>query len=402
MAASKQSESNNAKKSSSAKKLSERVVNPYTGRYQVIEGKNEIDLENKRQALYQKWDKEQAKEDAKREEEDQKLREQQEQEDYIRNRQVQAVEKTKAEQARIMRLKQLHYYPTPTITTLESYVFAKASPEVKKRKVHFPYKEDYMAAEKIGWGKKLLHRIKREWFSESFERAEKAYEDALKKAKEEQTESEQEYARNLREKEIPYRQKAGRMALGKEEELFEYFIHALEADRFNLINNTFEKRYFNPANYSPRSKEISFGYKIPNLQELDLIESVSYNEKNDEFEYHNFSPSQLQQNALEIAESILFRAIVVLFSSDEFHVLKSVNLRATITYMDDAYGKEIVKPVMRVKMTREQFDQLGDLGEINAHSLFSRELNVEIVDGLYLKKNFEIPALALTPEEAVQ
>lgn len=398
MAASKQSESNNAKKSSSAKKLSERVVNPYTGRYQVIEGKNEIDLENKRQALYQKWDKEQAKEDAKREEEDQKLREQQEQENYIRNSQISASEKTKVEQARIKRLKQLHCYPTPTITTVESYVYAKASPEVKKRKVYFPYKEDYLAAEKIGWWKKLLHRIKEDWFSESFEHAEKAYQDAFKKAKEEQAESEREYARALREKEIPYRQTAGQMALYKEEAVFDYFFHALEADRFNLINATFKKRYFEPVNYSPRTKEISFGYKIPSLEELDLIESVSYNEKNDEFEYHNYSSSNQQQNAQEIAESILFRAIVVLFSSDEFHVLKSVALTAIIAYMDDAYGKEIHKPVMHVRMTREQFDQLGDLSKVNAHSLFTRELNVEIADGLYLKKDCEISAIGCNSE----
>lgn len=394
MATSKQSgPKSSAKKSSTAKKLTERVENPYTGYYQIIEGKSEVELENKRQALYEKWAREQAKEDAKREEEEYKLREQQEQENYIRNRQIEAANKTKNEQARLQQLKQLHYYPTPNITTVDSYAYEKASAEVKKRKVYFPNKEDYMAAEKIVWWKKLLHRIKEEWFSENFERAENAYQDALKKAKEEQAKSDQEYAQNLREKEIPYRKKAGRMALCKEEEVFDYFIHALNVDRFNLFNNTFEKRYFDPVNYSPRTKEISFGYKIPSLQELDLIESVSYNEKNDEFEYHNYSPPQLQQHALEIAESILLRAFIVLFSSDEFQVLKSVDLTGVITYMDDAYGKEIIKPVMHVKMTKQQFNELGNLDKVNSHSLFSRVLNVEIVDGLYSKKDYEIPEL---------
>ena len=394
MATTKQSEpKSGAKKSSTAKKITERVENPYTGYYQIIEGKSEVELENKRQALYEKWAREQAKEDAKRQEEEYKLREQQEQADYIRNMHNEAAGRTKEAQTRLQKLKQLHYFPKPIITSVESYVHANATAEVKKRRVLFPDKEDYMREEKIGWLKKKLHGIKNEWYSESFERAEKAYQEALMKANEEQADSDKEYTRAIKEKEIPYRKKMGHMALGKEEDVLDYFFHALDFDTFNLIDSRFIKRYFTPANYSSKTKELSFGYRIPCLQEFDLFESVSYNERNNEFVYHDYSPPQLQQHALEIAESILLRTIIVLFSSDEYQVLKSVDLTGVITYMDDAYGKEIIKPVMHVKMTKQQFNELGNLDKVNSHSLFSRVLNVEIADGLYSKKDYEIPEL---------
>lgn len=404
MATTKQSEpkSDNEKapaKRQKAEKPTRRIIDQYTGYSKIIEGKNEIDLENKCQDQFRKWDEEQAKREAKLAEEQAKRDQQQAEADYIQDQKNKASDSTRAEHERLYKLKQLHFSPKPHISTVESYVKDKASAEVNKRRVYMPDKEDYLRKEKIRWWKRILHRLREKWFLEDFNRAEKSYQEALKQAQEDQAASEREYAEALQKKEIPYRQEMGRMATGHEQEVFNYFLHALRADTFSVSNGRYSKEFFEPATYSVKAKELSFGYRIPSLQELDLIESVSFDERTGQFEYHDYNPEVLQQHALEIAESLLLRELTVLFKSDEYQVLKSVCLTGIITYLDEAYGKSINKPVILVKMTKEQFEELGDLSKVNAHALFDRILHVKPVEGLYLKENYEIPGLKLPSEE---
>ena len=235
-------------------------------------------------------------------------------------------------------------------------------------------------------------------FADKYSAADRKYNEALEAYQKEQAEYDQEYETAYKQEQLRYTRIAAHMGAGLIDDVVAYFHYVLCADIFNLGGVPFKKGFKRSWFYYAKEKELSFYYRIPTLDDLSLVQCYTYDERGDLLVPHQYPKAELQKHALDIASSILLRAIAVVFKSDPYDVVRKIDLIGYLEYLDESCGQMKQKDVFRAVVNKEQFNEL-DLEYVNPKMFFERKAKAEYADGLYLSENIDLAGLEVSHRE---
>ena len=174
-------------------------------------------------------------------------------------------------------------------------------------------------------------------------------------------------------------------------EVAEYFETVLLRDEFTL-DIWYEKIYFVNAaieDYKIKSGEITYKYRIPNSEEICVIECFSYDKKNERIASNDLNKSNAKARILSVARAILFRSISMIFESDAYQCINVINLTGYLNYFDSALGTWQNVNVIKLRINKDDYLKIvpenADIDE-----LFMRVLECKESAGLYDKQPYEL------------
>jgi len=143
------------------------------------------------------------------------------------------------------------------------------------------------------------------------------------------------------------------------------------------------------TDYDPKSLELSYFFRIPKKEEICVIDNFFYDEKIERIISRDLDKTRSRSFRLRIVRAILLRSVAMVFCSDVYKNVKSVNITGYLSYYEPAFGNEQRINAVKVKINKDTFDQL--VPEImNLEDFFVRVLKVKEAAGLYNKEPFEL------------
>lgn len=179
------------------------------------------------------------------------------------------------------------------------------------------------------------------------------------------------------------------VSIGMEDSTCKYFTYALNRDDFSVDNQNRFLPEFRVYSYSREKEEICFEYRIPNGEEIPSVAKYEYDIKTDCIKTCHYDNKTAAKWRTRIAESVLLRAVAVVFRSDYYQKVKNITVNGYLRYYDPAFGNDQKKTVIRAKITRDLFNKVS-LERVNPEDLFSRELKATISSGLYAKEPYSL------------
>ncbi len=365
----------------SAKKTRKTIYHPITEDPYIVEGNNEVDLENKIVKKQREWQdaiEKQAQKEA--------------EEEYKRSGHREAHVKTEEEHNRIIELNSLCFSRLHVISC-ESFISENVSAEVlPPRRVSYPTLEECQRSARIWLPVRLIHHLFPNTFANLYQLAQQRYDKETEAADKLQEQINQKYDQKKAEKTAEFKSIILHMGNREPEYVCNYFLFALTKDRYNLKRGVLYKPEVIGMDFNPRTGLLSFAYKIPNCTDIDLVESYEYDEKADAFRRHEYSKQEIAEYTIGFADALLLRAVATVFKSDEYDLVSSIQIVGYVDYLDDASGKIVCKAVIIAQVTKAQFNDIN-LERVNAKAFFDRIIKAQVADGLYSKANYEVDAL---------
>jgi len=173
------------------------------------------------------------------------------------------------------------------------------------------------------------------------------------------------------------------------EQMVNYIEHALNSDNFSVdFQHQFDINV-RSIDYNSESSELLFSYRIPDLEEILVFSRYEYDEEEDEIKPIEPDKKLALERRMSIARSILLRAAVMVYLSDAYQNIKNVYITGFLLYYDSAFGDMQIKNVIKVGISKEDFDNTK-LETVKVEELFKRRLNAQESSGLYSKKPYEL------------
>ena len=352
-------------------KYREILENPYTGEIKEITASKEDILERRILEQNQQWEKEK----------------------YIRDRKTEASDLNSWLNQNNTYLQELCYCGIQPLLP-EQYIRENVSKIYKPRR-HRPNRKEIekefgLRGISKAWGKVLRtksYQANQESIEAEYQKRITEYESQTKLDDEERLEKQKKV-----EKE--YRERVERYSKGHSKEICNYAEYALNKDDFS-INGKDTYSCDIKTTFFRYGSVLRLKYRLPNEDEMLTVAKYIYNEKKDAIEAIKYSDKETRQKRLCIAESLLLRAVAIIFRSDYFKKIKSIMIVGYLRYFDSAYGKDQTKNVIACMITRDLFDQLS-IERVNPVDLFSRVLHASIANGLYSKDPYSINEVDLS------
>ena len=179
---------------------------------------------------------------------------------------------------------------------------------------------------------------------------------------------------------------------GKANEVCEYFKEALLRDKFSL--DILETNELYPINviidgYSNESKVLSYHYRIPDHEQICVIGKFLFDENEETIVSKDIDAEHARIIRLKVARALILRSAVLIFGSDNYKNIESVNITGYLEYYDTAFGNWEYIDVMKVNISRECYNKINP-ERANLKDLFERKLKVKESTGLYIKRPYEL------------
>lgn len=176
---------------------------------------------------------------------------------------------------------------------------------------------------------------------------------------------------------------------GKKEQVIAYLEDALYSDDFSTDGeNPFEIKC-RISDYKEESGELFLCYRIPRSEEINAVRSYVYDDKVNEVVAKRILGKFAKKYKLHIARSLLLRAVAMVYRSDAYEKIRTISIIGCVEYYDTAFGREIVKNVMKMTISRDIFKQIS-LETADVDDLFDRILKHKEAPDLYNKEEWEV------------
>ena len=143
------------------------------------------------------------------------------------------------------------------------------------------------------------------------------------------------------------------------------------------------------SEYDEKTKTLSYRYRIPNSDEICVIDRFVYDEESGEFIAQKLDKTHAKRVRIHLLQTILLRSAVRIICSDESKNIEFINLTGFLRYYDRAYGNNREINVVKLNISREMILQIN-LERANVSELFERVLKGKFKTsaGLYDKEPF--------------
>lgn len=163
---------------------------------------------------------------------------------------------------------------------------------------------------------------------------------------------------------------------GDKEQITNFFDAVLKSDDFTLdILN--RQEYYDAANevsqYDEKAKTLSYKYRIPNSDEICVIDRFVYDHKKNAVIAKELDKTHAQKVRLHVLETLLLRSVIRVIRSDEYKYVEFVNLAGFLRYYDRAYGNYRENNVVKLVISRNVLLQIN-LERVFISELFNRVL----------------------------
>jgi hypothetical protein len=176
------------------------------------------------------------------------------------------------------------------------------------------------------------------------------------------------------------------------DEIIEFFQAVLSGDGFTLNRLEANERYQSfvaVKDYDPTTSELSYSFRIPNQEEICVIDRFLYDDNEGIITSCDFDKTRAMNIRLRVVRAMLLRSAAMVYYSDSHGIIKSVNITGYLSYYDSALGNNQEINVVKVKIGKDVFKQLN-LSRLNLKELFVRVLGVKEATGLYSKEPFKL------------
>ena len=181
---------------------------------------------------------------------------------------------------------------------------------------------------------------------------------------------------------------------GDKAQIIDFFDAVLKNDDFTLDMLNRQESYdaaSEVSQYDEKTKTLSYKYRIPNLNEICVIDRFVYDKRSNAVIAKELDKAHAQKVRMHLLETILLRSVVRVICSDEYNYVEFINLTGFLSYYDRAYGNYREINVVNLKMSRNILLQINpecaDIPE-----LFERVLKGKFKTsaGLYDKEPFRL------------
>ena len=175
-------------------------------------------------------------------------------------------------------------------------------------------------------------------------------------------------------------------------EVLKFFKAVLQSDEFTLdMLGTYEP-YRNDIvmkGYDPKTGVLSYKYRIPNPEEVCVIDKFYYDVKSDRIISRDLEKTRARNIRIKIARAILLRSAAMVYYSDNYENIKRLRISGYLNYYDSALGNERDISVMILEISKDVFKQIN-LERARLNELFERVIKTKDSAGLYNKKLYEL------------
>lgn len=181
-------------------------------------------------------------------------------------------------------------------------------------------------------------------------------------------------------------------AKGDKKQIINFFNAVLVNDDFTLDILYRKERYDSASvisEYDENTKNLSYRYRIPNSDEICVIDRFVYDEKSGEIIAKELDKTHAKRVRMYLLQTLLLRSAARIICSDESKNIEFINLTGFIRYYDRAYGNNREINVVKLNISREIILQINP-ERANISELFERVLKGKFKTsaGLYDKEPF--------------
>lgn len=181
-------------------------------------------------------------------------------------------------------------------------------------------------------------------------------------------------------------------AKGDKKQIINFFNAVLVNDDFTLDILYRKERYDSASvisEYDEKTKNLSYRYRIPNSDEICVIDRFVYDEKSGEIIAKELDKTHAKRVRMYLLQTLLLRSAARIICSDESKNIEFINLTGFIRYYDRAYGNNREINVVKLNISREIILQINP-ERANISELFERVLKGKFKTsaGLYDKEPF--------------
>ena len=174
-------------------------------------------------------------------------------------------------------------------------------------------------------------------------------------------------------------------------QIITFFNAVLVNDNFTL--DLYRKERYNSASviseYDEKTKTLSYRYRIPNSDEICVIDRFVYDEESGEVIAKELDKTYAKRVRMHLLQTLLLRSAARIICSDESKNIEFINLTGFLRYYDRAYGNNREINVVKLNISRDILLQIN-LERANISELLERVLKGKFKTsaGLYDKEPF--------------
>lgn len=179
---------------------------------------------------------------------------------------------------------------------------------------------------------------------------------------------------------------------GDKEQIINFFDAVLKSDDFTLDMLNGQECYdaaSEVSQYDEKTKTLSYKYRIPNLDEICVIDRFVYDVESNAIIAKELDKAHAKKVRMHLLETLLLRSVARVIYSDEDNYVEFVNLTGFLSYYDRAYGNYRKINVVKLKISRDMLLQINP-ERADISELFERALKGKFKTsaGLYDKEPF--------------
>lgn len=178
-------------------------------------------------------------------------------------------------------------------------------------------------------------------------------------------------------------------------EVLEFFKAVLQYDEFTLDMLGTNEPYQNDIimkEYDSKLGLLSYSYRIPNPEEICVIDRFYYDMKSDSIISRELDKTRTRNIRLKTARAILLRSAAMVYYSDAYENVKTLRITGYLSYYDSAFGTKRNVNAISLGISKDIFKQIN-LERAKLSELFDRVLKTKEVAGLYSKNLYELKGI---------
>ena len=183
-------------------------------------------------------------------------------------------------------------------------------------------------------------------------------------------------------------------AKGDKKQIINFFNAVLVNDDFTLDILYRKERYDSASvisEYDEKTKTLSYRYRIPNSDEICVIDRFVYDEESGEIIAKELDKTHAKKLRIHLLQTLLLRSAARIICSDESKNIEFINITGFIRYYYRAYGNNREINVVKLNISREMILQINP-ERADIWELFERVLKgkFKISTGLYENEPFRL------------
>lgn len=183
-------------------------------------------------------------------------------------------------------------------------------------------------------------------------------------------------------------------AKGDKNQIINFFNAVLVNDDFTFDILYRKERYDSASmisEYDEKTKTLSYRYRIPNSDEICVIDRFVYDEESGEVIAKELDKTHAKKVRIHLLQTLLLRSAERIICSDESKNIEFINITSFLCYYDRAYGNNREINVVKLNISREMILQINP-ERADIWELFERVLKgkFKISTGLYENEPFRL------------